>query len=134
MKYIKDKAFPNERALYGEKDVTLDNCRFEGEEDGESALKETKNVIILNSFIDLRYPLWHVEKLYMENVTQTENCRASLWYSSNIRIHKCSLLGIKALTTCFTTGILYTFSCQGCSLFEEPACTPPLSFNFLVIM
>ena len=52
MKYIKDKTFPYERALYGEKDITLDNCKFEGEEDGESALKETKNVIILNSFMD----------------------------------------------------------------------------------
>ena len=100
MKYIKDKTFPYERALYGEKNITLDNCRFEGEEDGESALKETKNVILLNSFMDLRYPLWHVDSLYMDQVTQTENCRASLWYSSNIKICNCSLLGIKALREC----------------------------------
>ena len=46
MKLIKDERFGLERALYNSRNVTIENCRFEGEEDGESALKECSNIVI----------------------------------------------------------------------------------------
>ena len=45
MNLIENKNFPCERDLYGADGVHLKNCTFQGVEDGESALKEAKNVI-----------------------------------------------------------------------------------------
>ena len=56
-KIIKGQTFDAERALYGSDAVVLENCRFDGPADGESALKECKNVEVKNSFFNLRYPL-----------------------------------------------------------------------------
>ncbi len=100
MKKIINQTFPYERALYNEKDAEIINCRFEGEEDGESALKECSQILIKNCFMDLRYPLWHVNGLFMVDCEQTPNCRAALWYSKDITIINSKLNGIKALREC----------------------------------
>ena len=86
MKLIKDERFGLERALYNSKNVTIENCRFEGIEDGESALKECSNIVINDCYMDLRYPLWHDNSVKMNNVKMTKNCRAALWYSKDISI------------------------------------------------
>lgn len=44
MKTIINENFSQERALYNLKDSELINVSFEGKEDGESALKEARNV------------------------------------------------------------------------------------------
>lgn len=78
MKTINDMSFDNERALYGESGLILNRCRFEGEEDGESACKECSDVIAKECFFDLRYPFWHNQGLKIANSQMTENCRAAL--------------------------------------------------------
>ena len=100
MKEIRNTTFPQERALYGEEDLSLIECRFEGEEDGESALKECNNLNIENCFFDLRYPLWHDHNVLIKDSVMTPNCRASLWYTNNVTIYDSSLNGIKALREC----------------------------------
>ncbi|MBR3990704.1 MAG: DUF3737 family protein [Clostridia bacterium] len=100
MKIIENKNFPSERALYNSSDVLLRNCTFEGEEDGESALKESRNVRLENCRMDLRYPLWHDSTAELFECGMTENCRAPLWYSENVRIRSCRLHGVKALREC----------------------------------
>lgn len=100
MKWIEKKTFPLERALYHQQDLKLVDCRFEGIEDGESALKECRNIELQDCYMDLRYPLWHVQGLKVQNVEQTPNCRASLWYSKDIFIENSKLYGIKALREC----------------------------------
>ena len=100
MTIIKKQNFPNERDLYGVKNVRLVDCTFQGEEDGESALKETENVELDSCYMDLRYPLWHGDGVKLDGVTMTENCRAALWYTKNIRVKNGKLLGIKALREC----------------------------------
>lgn len=100
MKKIIDKTFSSERALYNESDVKLINCRFEGEEDGESALKESTNVDVESTYMDLRYPFWHVHNLYLNDVEMTPNCRAALWYTVNTTIDNSKLHGIKAIREC----------------------------------
>lgn len=105
MKKIFDQIFPYERALYNQKDAIIVNCRFEGEEDGESALKECENIVMQNCFMDLRYPLWHVDGVSMNECVQTVNCRAALWYSKSIFVNNCNLGGIKALRECSNIAI-----------------------------
>lgn len=100
MKEIENRTFPTERALYRAKDIRLISCRFAGEEDGESALKETENVELISCLLDLRYPLWHGKNLMIKNSEMTSSCRAALWYSSRICIEDSRMDGIKALREC----------------------------------
>lgn len=108
MKEIKDSNFPMERDLYGVEDIKLINCTFDGVEDGESALKEARNVSMVDCFMNLRYPLWHDDNITMQNVTMTESCRAALWYTTNLKVDDSHLLGIKALRECSNIDIKNT--------------------------
>lgn len=64
MKYA-DKIFDEERALYGVTDAVIENCKFEGHADGESALKETSRITIKDCDFLLCYPLWHTTDAVM---------------------------------------------------------------------
>lgn len=100
MTKITNQTFDAERALYGSNGIELTNCLFDGPADGESALKESKNILVTDSFFNLRYPFWHDHKISINNCELTENCRAALWYSVDITIQGTKLHGIKALREC----------------------------------
>ena len=99
-KIIENQAFDEERALYGVRNVTVRNCRFDGPADGESAFKECEDVTVDGTFMNLRYPFWHDHGLTLRNVEMTELCRAALWYSEGVTIEDSRLHGIKALREC----------------------------------
>ncbi len=100
MEIVKNKRFGEERALYNSKDLQIIDCKFDGEEDGESALKESNNIIVDNCYFNLRYPFWHDNELTINNCELTNLCRAALWYSKDIKINDSKLFGIKALREC----------------------------------
>lgn len=100
MKTIEKQTFDVERALYGSSGIALKDCAFDGPADGESALKESKDVHVSNCFFNLRYPFWHDDGLTIADSEMTELCRAALWYSTDIEITGTKLHGIKALREC----------------------------------
>ncbi len=100
MKLIEGMIFDEERALYGSDGVCLRNCRFDGERDGESAFKESRNISTEKCYFNLRYPFWHDEGVSISECEMTELCRAALWYSNDITIKDSRLHGIKALREC----------------------------------
>ena len=100
MKIFENQTFSKERDFYGSENIKLINCTFKGIEDGESAFKESKNILIESCLWDLRYPFWHDNKVVINDTTLTTNCRAALWYSNDITITNCKLHGIKALREC----------------------------------
>ncbi len=57
MNLIENKVYDEERALYNLKNSKVLKCKFEGPKDGESILKEARNIIINNSTFSLRYPM-----------------------------------------------------------------------------
>ena len=59
MKTIQNKTFDQERALYGERDIKVVHCAFDGPADGESAFKEGADITAERCFFNLRYPFWH---------------------------------------------------------------------------
>ncbi len=89
-----------ERALYGLNGAEVVRCKFEGPADGESALKECRNVHLTDCDLKLRYPLWHVSQGTLTNCRMTDTCRAALWYDDHLTIADCDLGGIKALREC----------------------------------
>lgn len=100
MKTISNQTFGQERALYGSDGIVLRHCTFDGPEDGESALKECRNIEAEDCFFNLRYPFWHDNNLKISASEMTELCRAALWYSAGIEIVDTKLYGIKALREC----------------------------------
>ncbi len=50
-KFVKNQVYDEERALYGSNGITVERCRFDGPADGESALKESRNVKVYDSFL-----------------------------------------------------------------------------------
>ena len=100
MKIIENETFDQERALYGSDGVRTINCRFDGPADGESAFKESKNIIAENCFFNLRYPFWHDSGVVISECEMTELCRAALWYTSDVKIAKTRMHGIKDLREC----------------------------------
>ena len=100
MKRITEQKFEEERALYGESDLTLLSCSFEGEADGESALKEASNIDVVNTTFKLRYPFWHCKRVDILDSYMSEGCRAALWYSDDVKISRTRMHGIKALREC----------------------------------
>ena len=122
--WIETKQFDEERALYNLKDTQLNHCVFAGPADGESALKEARNVALTDCDFSLRYPLWHVEGFSLRNCSMDEKTRAAIWYSRGGNIQDCDLGGIKALRECQNIAIsgskIYSlefgWKCDGVSL------------------
>lgn len=100
MKILENLSFDEERALYGEQNIRVINCSFDGPTDGESAFKEAGDVIVERCYFNLRYPFWHCDGVKIEHSEMTELCRAALWYSTDIEITDSILHGIKAVREC----------------------------------
>lgn len=100
MKLIEKMTFDEERALYGSDGIRTVECSFDGERDGESAFKESRDIRAENCYFNLRYPFWHDSRVSIRQCEMTELCRAALWYSEHIEIENSKLHGIKALREC----------------------------------
>ena len=97
---IMNQTMDQERALYHVTGALVKGCTFAGEADGESALKECRDVDVEDCRFLLRYPLWHTTHFTMTRCTSTETARAALWYAEHGRISQCELGGVKALREC----------------------------------
>lgn len=94
------QVFDEERALYNIKNTEVKECTFAGPADGESVLKETRNILVKDCYFSLRYPLWHGRVFELDNVSMDDLTRAALWYSNDGVIKNTKLHGIKAVREC----------------------------------
>lgn len=97
---IENRQYDEERALYHLQNSDVKHCIFAGPADGESVLKEARNVGIEECSFSLRYPLWHVSGFSLRCSTMDEKTRAAIWYAENGVIEDCTLGGIKAVREC----------------------------------
>lgn len=94
------KRFDAERSLYHLIGADVEDCIFAGPADGESVLKECRDIQVKNSSFSLRYPFWHVKKFYIQNCNFDEKARAALWYGENGIFENCHVNSIKILREC----------------------------------
>ena len=94
------KHFDEERALYNLKHADVLDCIFAGPADGESVLKEARDVKLENCSFSLRYPLWHVERFHMHDSKMDALTRAPIWYCRDGLITDSDIHGIKAIREC----------------------------------
>ena len=86
MAILKDKTYSGERALFASNDVELINCVFE---DGESPLKESKNLKINKCEFKWKYPIWYSENVLVVDSILRETARSGIWYTKNITMRNC---------------------------------------------
>ena len=92
--------YDEERALYHLQHGDLEGCVFAGPADGESALKEARDIRLKDCRFSLRYPLWHVQGFRMDQSSMDEKTRAAIWYATDGVITNSTLGGIKAVREC----------------------------------
>ncbi len=97
---ISHQTFDEERALYHLVDATVSDCTFAGPADGESALKQCRDINVELCRFSLRYPLWHTTDFTLSDSSMDEGTRAALWYAQDGTISHCRLHGVKALREC----------------------------------
>lgn len=83
MRLIEQQMLTGERALFNSRDLQISYSTFA---DGESPLKESKNIKIDNSSFKWKYPLWYCKNIKVENSTLFEMARSGIWYTENISI------------------------------------------------
>lgn len=80
---IENQIMDEERALYHLTDAEVIACTFEGEADGESALKECREIAVKDCKFRLRYPLWHTDGFSFEKSCMEDGARAPVWYAKH---------------------------------------------------
>jgi len=92
MKKLDHGTYTGERALFALEDTEIINATFE---DGESPLKESKNVIVRTSTFKWKYPLWYTTNALVENTLLEETARSGIWYAKNITMNNCNIIAPK---------------------------------------
>ncbi len=103
MQQIIDQKFEEERALYALRDTHVIGCVFEGAADGESALKECRDIKVHNCRFSLRYPLWHAKNFLISDSYMAISARAPIWYTATGTLRHCRIHAPKALRECEDT-------------------------------
>ena len=86
MTVYENERFVGERALFSSQDITVRGSVFE---DGESPLKESRNVRVENSSFGWKYPLWYCRGVVVENTLLKATARSGIWYTHGIEMTGC---------------------------------------------
>lgn len=97
MNKIERKFLKGERALYAAEDVCVVDCIFD---EGESPLKESKNVEVYNSQFKYKYPIWYSNNVKVKNCNWLEMARSGVWYTNNIVIEDSLITAPKNFRRC----------------------------------
>ena len=88
MRVITQKFLTGERALFQGSDLKIYDTTFA---DGESPLKESRNIELYGSMFKWKYPLWYNRDIQMEDCVLFEMGRAGIWYTENISMKNCTI-------------------------------------------
>lgn len=97
MKKYTEQRFTGERALFQVSDLEIENCTFL---DGESPLKESKNLDIRKSMFQWKYPLWYCKHVSVTDSTLFEMARAGIWYTDDLKMKNITYVAPKGIRRC----------------------------------
>lgn len=83
MSEIREQRLTGERALFHSQDLDIAYCIFA---DGESPLKESRDIRVTNSSFQWKYPFWYCKNITVKDSAFLEMARAGIWYGENISI------------------------------------------------
>ena len=96
-KLIKQEFLTGERALFASRDLRIEDTIFD---DGESPLKESRDIDILGSMFKWKYPLWYCQNITVRDSTWFERARAGVWYTDHISVEDCYVEAPKNFRRC----------------------------------
>ena len=94
---IHQQFLTGERALFHAKDLDIYDTIFD---DGESPLKESRNISLKDSMFKWKYPLWYCNNIQAERTTWFEMARAGVWYTNDISVKDCVIEAPKNFRRC----------------------------------
>lgn len=83
MKEIRQEYLTGERPLFQGENLKICDTIFA---EGESPLKESKNIELYGSMFKWKYPLWYAKNILAKDCTWFEMGRAGVWYTDNITV------------------------------------------------
>ena len=89
--------FTGERALYAAQNVRVTDCTFS---DGESPLKEGRNLDLHGNLFRWRYPIWYCKDVYAADCTFFEGSRAGMWYTDRLTVERAVIQSVKNFRRC----------------------------------
>ena len=92
MELIKDQTFGGERPLFATHDLRLENVTIT---DGESGIKQCRNIEAHDCKFYGKYPWWHVDGSLITNCYFAVGSRSAIWYSDNMVMRDCVIDGPK---------------------------------------
>lgn len=97
MKEIQQAILTGERALFQGQDLRITDSIFE---DGESPLKESRDIELAGSMFKWKYPLWYAENITARHCTWFEMARAGVWYTNHITVEDSAIEAPKNFRRC----------------------------------
>ncbi len=97
MRELKQACYRGERALFGARELRIVDSIFE---DGESPLKHSAGLELVNSMFRWKYPLWYAKNVTADGCTWFETARAGMWYSEGLRITDAVIQAPKCFRRC----------------------------------
>ncbi len=88
MKLIEKGTFEGERPLFKSFNIQINDSAFLA---GESAVKESKNIKVYNCKFWSKYPFWHNKDVEIYDSYFSEDCRAAIWYTSDVTMNNCKV-------------------------------------------
>ena len=111
-----------ERSLFQGNHLTVTESIFT---DGESPLKESRDVELRNSSFQWKYPLWYSKNAVAEDCTWLEMARSGVWYSEHLTVRNTLVEAPKNFRRCHDIALENVFlpnaeetlwSCDGIKL------------------
>ena len=97
MKKIGQERLTGERALFAARNCEIEETIFD---DGESPLKESRNISLRACMFKWKYPLWYAKEIDVRDSTWFDMARAGVWYSERVRVTDCAIEAPKNFRRC----------------------------------
>ncbi len=97
MQVLEQEHFTGERALYHKNNLKINLSSFS---DGESPLKECRDIELDSCIFKWKYPLWYSENIKVYNTQFLETARSGIWYTHNIEIKNSVIEAPKTFRRC----------------------------------
>lgn len=94
---IRQRLLTGERALFKARDKEIILTTFA---DGESPLKESRDIKLFRSYFKWKYPMWYSVNMELSECVLYEMARAGIWYTRNISMKDCTIEAPKTFRRC----------------------------------
>lgn len=96
-KIVDQQVLTGERALFRGQNLLVKNSIFK---DGESPLKESRDITLEHVEFKWKYPLWYAKDIVLKDSTIFEMGRAGIWYTDNITVEDTTVVAPKNFRKC----------------------------------